>query len=353
MAQFARPDSDVTNTGSNNGFEAIDESTPSDADFWWGDNNQADELEVGLTNVTDPGVDTGHVVRFRIAKVNAGVLSGTGNAVTITARLMQGGTVIAARAADDATGTWTTHTWNLTTGEVSGITDYTDLRLEFVTSASGGTPANRRGGAVSWAELETPDAPSGDRRMQVSFAEFEVPNAPRRMQVSWAELEVPTAPRRMQVSWAELEVPTAPRRMQVSWAEVEVPTAPRRMQVSWAEFEVPDEPTTDRRAQVSFAELEIPEAPTTDRRMRLSWAEFETPNAARRMRMSFVELELESAPRRMLLSWVEFEVPTAPRRGRVSFAELQVPDAGGGEPPPPGVRHSRVWTIGIETKSGG
>lgn len=159
MAQFARPDSDVTNTGTN-GFAAIDESTPSDADFWWGDNNVAEELEVGLSNVTDPSSSSGHVFRYRVAKTNAGTVDGGGNAVTVTARLMQGGTQVATDTAKTANGTWTQYAFTLSGGQADAITDYTDLRLEFVTSLSGGSPANRRGGAVSWAELEVPDAPS-------------------------------------------------------------------------------------------------------------------------------------------------------------------------------------------------
>src|SRR3990170_379798 len=146
MAQLARPDGDITNTG-NGGFADIDETTPSDSDFWWGDNNQADELEVSLSNVTDPVSSSGHTFRYRIAKTNAGVVDGGGNAVTVTARLMQGTTQIATDVAQTATGTWTQYAYTLTSGEADAITNYTDLRLEFVTSASGGSPAPPRGGA--------------------------------------------------------------------------------------------------------------------------------------------------------------------------------------------------------------
>lgn len=159
MAQFARPDSDATNTG-NGGFADIDESVASDADFWFGDNNQADELEVSLSNVGDPLSSSGHTFRYRIAKTNAGVVDGTGNAVTVTARLLQGATQIATDTAKTADGTWTQYSLTLSGAEADAITDYTDFRLEFVTSASGGAPANRRGGAVSWAELEVPDEPA-------------------------------------------------------------------------------------------------------------------------------------------------------------------------------------------------
>lgn len=158
MAQFARPDSNVTQTSFTNGFAEIDESTPSDADFAFGANNTAAELEVGLSNVTDPTSSTGHIFRYRVAKTNAGTVDGTGNSVTVTARLMQGTTQIATDTAKTADGTWTQYAYTLTGGEADAITDYTDLRLEFVTSTSGGAPANRRGGAVSWAELEVPSA---------------------------------------------------------------------------------------------------------------------------------------------------------------------------------------------------
>lgn len=166
MAQFARPDSNVTQTSFTNGFAAIDEATASDADFAYGANNTAAELEVGLSNVTDPASSSGHVFRYRIAKTNAGTVDGGGNAVTVTVRLMQGTTQIATDTAKTADGTWTQYAYTLSAAEADAITDYTDLRLEFVTSASGGSPANRRGGAVSWAELEVPDASSGTNYSQ-------------------------------------------------------------------------------------------------------------------------------------------------------------------------------------------
>lgn len=158
MAQFARPDGNITQTSFTGGFAEIDEVSPSDSDFAYGANNTAAELEVSLLNVVDPQASTGHTFRYRIAKVNNGVLSDTGNAVTITARLMQGTTQIATDTARTCTGTWTTYTFTLSAAEADAITNYDDLRLEFVTSASGGSPANRRGGAVSWAELEVPSA---------------------------------------------------------------------------------------------------------------------------------------------------------------------------------------------------
>lgn len=161
MAQFARPDGNITQTNFTNGFANIDEVTASDADFAYGANNTVAVLEVSLGNVTDPASSSGHTFRYRVAKTNAGVVDGGGNAVTVTAELYQGTTLIAADTAKTVTGTWTQYALTLTGGQADSITDYNDLRLRFTTSASGGSPASRRGGAVSWAELEVPDAPSG------------------------------------------------------------------------------------------------------------------------------------------------------------------------------------------------
>lgn len=158
-SQFLRPSSDVTNTGTG-GFGSIDETTASDADFWYGDNNVAETLEVHLTDPADPQASTGHVIRYRVAKTNAGTLDGGGNAVTVTASLYQGTTLIVADSAKTVTGTWTTYSLTLSGAQADAITDYSDLRLRFVTSASGGSPANRRGGAVSWAEMEIPPVSS-------------------------------------------------------------------------------------------------------------------------------------------------------------------------------------------------
>jgi len=55
---------------------------------------------------------------------------------------------------------WADRSLAFTPAFISSITDYTDLRLRFTCTNSGGSPANRRGMAISWAEIEIPD-PSG------------------------------------------------------------------------------------------------------------------------------------------------------------------------------------------------
>lgn len=155
MAQFLRPDGNITQTSFTGGFAEIDESAASDTDFAYGANNTAAVLEVSLSNPSGTPAAGTTTVRYRIAKTNNGTVDGAGNAVTVTAEVYQGGSLIASDTARTATGTWTAYSF---TPDMSGVTDWNDLRLRFTTSSSGGSPANRRGGAVSWAELESPDA---------------------------------------------------------------------------------------------------------------------------------------------------------------------------------------------------
>lgn len=161
MAQFARPDSDVTATNITGGFADIDEATASDADFAYSANNTTAELEVGLSNVTDPAVSIGHVMRLRYAKTNGGVLDGGGSAAQWNVDLYQGSTLIQSIGTAAGTGAWQLHEFTLPASAADAITDYSDLRLRFTTSGGGGSPANRRGMGVSWAELEVPDAGGG------------------------------------------------------------------------------------------------------------------------------------------------------------------------------------------------
>lgn len=154
MAQFLRPDSTITQTAFTGGFAEIDETTASDADFAYGDNNTAAVLEVGLSDPSGTPQSGTCTARYRIARTNVGTVDGGGNAVTVTGAIFQGTTQIAADSARTTSGTWTEYTFTFNT---SAVTNWNDLRFRFTTSASGGAPAARRGGAVSWAEVEIPD----------------------------------------------------------------------------------------------------------------------------------------------------------------------------------------------------
>jgi hypothetical protein len=164
MPQIARPSSDVTVTSFTgtpvntvgNRFTNIDEVSPINTDFVYGANNSSSATYTcRLTELVNPNTDNDHIVRFRYAKVAAGVLNGTGGTVNITVNLLQGTTVIASLART-TTGTWQQDSFTLTPLQASNITNYGDLRIRINQTASGGG-GNARGSALSWVELEIPD----------------------------------------------------------------------------------------------------------------------------------------------------------------------------------------------------
>lgn len=161
MAQFGRPISDLQNTSITNGFGSIDETSPSDGDFLYSADNVNTVYECGLTtSLGDPITGSDHIIRYRIAEIDGGVLGdGAGNGtVTVATSLRQGATIIATDTTRNCTNAWTTYTLNLSTTEANNITDYTDLRLFFdITSPTGGSPSGRRGAGVSWGEFESPE----------------------------------------------------------------------------------------------------------------------------------------------------------------------------------------------------
>lgn len=125
--QYARPDSTVaagTWTDAGGGttllWAGLDEVAPDDADYVQG----VGVYETGLTDVTDPAVSAGHVVRYRYAKTGAA-------AVDLEVRLMQGATTVATWTHPGVAAAWVTAAQTLTAGQADAITDYNDLRLRF------------------------------------------------------------------------------------------------------------------------------------------------------------------------------------------------------------------------------
>lgn len=159
MTQYSRPDGDITRTGVGGGTYAdIDEVSPSDSDFIYGAENTAVTFECSLSDPNTPSVDTDHVIRYRVVKLNDTTPDGAGNAVYVTAYLYQGTTLIATDAQRTLTGTWTQYDWAVPSASIANITDYSDLRLRFYSPASGGSASTRRAMGLSWAVLEIPDA---------------------------------------------------------------------------------------------------------------------------------------------------------------------------------------------------
>ena len=166
-AQFARPDSDASIgswTGSpvntvGNRWQNIDETSASDSDFVRSQNDPSNSAaEFGLSNVTDPLLSSGHIVRYRYRKGETG--GGQPGTVNITVELRQGTTVIASQTHNNAGTSFADGSFTLTSGQADGITDYTDLRLRFSANKSAG--ARTSWGEISWAELETPNVAAPD-----------------------------------------------------------------------------------------------------------------------------------------------------------------------------------------------
>lgn len=166
MAQFGRPASTVSSgtwaaTGAASLHAALNETSASDSEYITSaDNTSPDTCEVALDSLSTPATRTSHVVRWRWRKENTG-----GHQVTATMRVMEGTTTIATDSITHPTSdvsTFATKVYNLSSGEMTSIGNYGNLRLQFErTGDTGGTPSGRRFIEVSWAELEIPDAAAG------------------------------------------------------------------------------------------------------------------------------------------------------------------------------------------------
>lgn len=166
MAQLGAPISNVTFVNWTGGFGNIDEASASDADFNYSIDRPAtsDIAEHLFTALSDPLSGTGTtVLRYRVAEIDGGVLGDGTKSMVANVGLYQGTTLIQQDANVSFTGAWTTNTMDFS-ANIGSITNFADLRIR-ITYVSGGTgsPANRRGMGLSWAQLELPDvvAPTG------------------------------------------------------------------------------------------------------------------------------------------------------------------------------------------------
>ena len=163
---FSRPDgidsggwSQQTGCTPGTAYLCIDEVIQDDADYITTSLLGTDTDEIvnfTLTDVNDPGVDTGHEVRYTYREENQG-----SNSPDLVVTLFQGLTEIATWTESGALPTtFTLSTQTLTIGEAGSITDYSDLTIEFNgtcdNSCLGG--GNRERVSVSWAELEGPSS---------------------------------------------------------------------------------------------------------------------------------------------------------------------------------------------------
>lgn len=131
--QRARPSSDISSNGwlpssGSDLYAMLDETSYNDSDYIYSpDNPTTQAAEVKFSAITDPGVNTGHVLRFRLAAV--------GQDTVFDVYLMCGATQIATWQKTVIAGVTTTYSETLTVGEAGNITDYSDLRIKVVAHA--------------------------------------------------------------------------------------------------------------------------------------------------------------------------------------------------------------------------
>jgi len=155
-----------------NEYKNIDDVTPTDADtgnpppatpvdYVYTDNistnggaSSAFIVNLGQSGPRMAGIST---IRYTVFKTNAGALSNSGNPVTVTVRLLpaSGSTAIAVDSPRTLTDVPTQYSFSTSTIPAN---QFNSLRLEFNFSTSGSsTTTERRGGGVSWAEIQHPD----------------------------------------------------------------------------------------------------------------------------------------------------------------------------------------------------
>ena len=125
VVQLLRPTSDITAgawtpSSGTDLFSMLDETPYDDADYILASTSTTSEVKLGVG--FDPASSTGHIIRYR-AKGNG----------TLTVSLYQGTTLIATHVPTLTSG-FQTFTFTLTSTEADSITNYTDLRLRFVSS---------------------------------------------------------------------------------------------------------------------------------------------------------------------------------------------------------------------------
>ncbi len=150
--QYARPNGIVSSSGwspvgASTIWEATDEPSPADDnDYMIATGDATGELQ--LSDVTDPGVDTGHTFSFRATS------TGSGGPEKFNVRLLDGTTEIDVHNNLSSRGSYTTFSYALDPVDVANISDYSNLRVEFSTTSVGNGEDIR----ISWIELELPDA---------------------------------------------------------------------------------------------------------------------------------------------------------------------------------------------------
>lgn len=155
MAQFARPDSDIsagtwTSQGQASLYGCVDEETQNgDTDYILATSDTICEL--GLTDVTDPVIGTGHILRAWLKS------SGGGAPERLILHLYEGATLRASSGNLTSRDAYGEGIYTLTEAEANAITNYANLSVKVESSNLAGGETMR----VTQVEFEVPDAAGG------------------------------------------------------------------------------------------------------------------------------------------------------------------------------------------------
>lgn len=162
-AQFARPSGIASGGWASGTHTDIDEITRDDSDKIVSARllrGQSDTVTFSLSPTTDPQTNQNHIVRYAYKEDVLGT-----NSPTLQIRLMEGTTQRASwtENANPLPGVFTVNSRILTGAQANSITNYANLRLEFLANCPASPRCPGAGTSesvsVSWAEFEVPDAP--------------------------------------------------------------------------------------------------------------------------------------------------------------------------------------------------
>lgn len=152
MPQILRPVATIASLYYTGDHAAINSAERDDSTFAYAEARAQSELAVLLPPpdaVPAPGVCDVHWVHARVN--NSGQLQSGGNDFTYSCSLFSGDALIASSPVVPLV--WQETIFSV---QASDIPDWGSLELHFTQTYSGGSPANRRAGAVSWAQLVVP-----------------------------------------------------------------------------------------------------------------------------------------------------------------------------------------------------
>jgi hypothetical protein len=161
--QYARPDGTTAGGGFSvvggpaTHHEALDETTADTADYIDSGAANPTTARLSLSSVDDPGVGTGHVLRFNCK------VEGTKGPETCDVALYDGGTLIRSVSQQPtARGAWETFSFDLLEAEANAISTggYADLTVD-LTAGISNKGSDGDSAQFSWVELEVPASAGG------------------------------------------------------------------------------------------------------------------------------------------------------------------------------------------------